>query len=93
MFTDDPIFSGQETQGFVLFPALHDDVTEITVTIEDVVLRFNYADQPVETVDLAFRYDREVFRGYQPPPQPIRTVAAFAPSLSLPDGYRANASR
>lgn len=69
MFTDDPVFSGQESEGYVVFPLLHDDVTEITVTIEDVILRFNYANQPIESTDISYHFDREVFQGYQPPTQ------------------------
>ena len=52
MYAGDALFSGQEKEGYLVFPVLHDDVTAIEVTIEGLVLRFNYAGQPVETVDI-----------------------------------------
>lgn len=67
LFGGDVIFSGQDQEGYLVFPRLHDDVEEIQVHIDDITLRFNYANQPVETVDITFSFERDVFRGYQPP--------------------------
>ena len=57
-----PVFNGQETQGFVVFPALHADVSEVEVVIDDAMLRFDYRDEPVETVDISYRFRRDVGR-------------------------------
>ena len=50
-----------------MFPPLPPDVTTFSVTIDDVALRFDYADEPVETVELTYRFRRDVHRGYEPP--------------------------
>lgn len=67
MYADKVIFSGQEYEGFLVFPPMPPDVTELAIHVNDVAVRFNYADEPVETVDLTYGFQREVFRGYQPP--------------------------
>lgn len=67
MFPPDEIFSGQELQGYVVFRALPPDVKAFEVRIFDLALRFDYKNDPVETTDLVFRFNREVFKGYQPP--------------------------
>jgi hypothetical protein len=69
LYSSSMVFSGQEEKGFVVFPALHDDVEKVEVHIEDIALRFNYAGQPVESIDIDFSFEREVFRGYEPPPE------------------------
>jgi hypothetical protein len=60
--SEEMVFSGQENQGFVLFPKLHDDVEEITVHVKDIALRFDFRGAPTETIDLAFSFHREVRR-------------------------------
>jgi hypothetical protein len=72
LYRADMVFSGQDKQGFVLFPVLDDDVRKIQVHVDGIVLRFNYAEQPVEDIDLTFSFEREVFRGYQPPPELVQ---------------------
>jgi predicted small lipoprotein YifL len=67
LFPRDLVFSGQETHGYIVFPALHDDVTQIKVSIPDIVVRFDYAGQPMESIDIDFAFAREVFRGNRPP--------------------------
>ena len=37
------------------------------VHLRDVVVRFDYAGKPVESLQLAYRFHRDVYRGYQPP--------------------------
>jgi hypothetical protein len=56
------VFSGQEAGGFILFEPLADDVTDVTVTVGDVITRFDYTDTPVETIDAAFRFKRDIGR-------------------------------
>ena len=60
------VFSGRDEQGYLVFPLLHDDVGDIQVHIEDIVVRFDFADQPVETIDLTFSFQREVRQGFTP---------------------------
>jgi len=56
------IFSGQEQEGYVVFPKLHDDVREIMVKLQDIALRFDSWNRPVETLDLEFRFQRNVYQ-------------------------------
>lgn len=56
------LFSGQDGRGYVVFPKLDTDVREITVLIEDIVLRFDSWGRPVETLALTFRFTRDVSR-------------------------------
>ena len=62
MFSGEPVFSGQERSGFVVFPVLHADVRAVEVTVHDAVLRFDFRDEPAETVDIAYRFERDVGR-------------------------------
>ena len=52
------VFSGQETSGYVVFSSLDEDVRDIQVTMQDVVLRFDYRGEPVQTVDFTYRFVR-----------------------------------
>jgi hypothetical protein len=56
------IFSGQEAEGYVVFPTLHTDVRDIEVTIHEAALRFDTRDEPLETIDLSYSFDRNVHR-------------------------------
>lgn len=60
MFKSDAIFSGQESEGFVLFPSLHDDVTGVEVIIHDAALRFDFHGEPVESIDIPYAFERTV---------------------------------
>ncbi len=64
MFPKEMIFSGQELEGFLVFRSLHADVANLTLTIHGAVTRFDYRDEPVETVDISYRFGREVGRLY-----------------------------
>ena len=64
MFRQEVIFSGQEVEGYIVFPVLHPDVSQVEVTIYDTVLRFDYRNEPVETVDIRYRFERDVGRLY-----------------------------
>ena len=68
LYSGEMLFSGQETSRFVVFPKLPPDVVEFTVHLRRIALRFNYRDEPVEEMGLAFHFRREVYKGYQPPP-------------------------
>lgn len=72
LYKADMVFSGQESEGFVVFPVLPDDVKGLQIHIADIAVRFNYADQPSETTDISFSFEREVFQGKQPPPQLVQ---------------------
>lgn len=57
---DEFCFSGQEVEGYVVFSKIHDDVAEVTVVIPQFGLRYNYRNEPVETIDLSFRFKRDI---------------------------------
>jgi hypothetical protein len=65
MLKSDEIFSGQEVEGFVVFPALHPDVRQVRVIVRDVVLRFDFRNEPVEAIALEYGFDRDTGRKYQ----------------------------
>ncbi len=65
MFPPDPIFSGLEEEGYVIFERLHDDVKEIKVLIKDIVLRFDFRGEPAETADVEFFFQRETGKVYK----------------------------
>ena len=64
MFRRQDIFSGQELEGYILFQPLHTDVSSMTVTVKDLVIRFDYRGEPVEAVDIPFHFEREVGREF-----------------------------
>lgn len=64
MFPKEMIFSGQELEGFLVFRSLHADVDNLTLTIHGAVTRFDYRDEPVERVDISYRFGREVGKLY-----------------------------
>ena len=57
---DEFCFSGQEVEGYIIFPVIHDDVEEITFHLPGLGLRYNFRDEPVESKDLAFRFKRDL---------------------------------
>ena len=56
------VFSGQESSGYVVFPRLPPAVRRLRVRLEDVVLRFDYREEPVETESLEYAFERQVGR-------------------------------
>ena len=58
---DEMVFSGQEKEGYVVFAPLADDVESFQVVISDLVLRFDYRDEPVEVIDVRYPFTREVY--------------------------------
>jgi hypothetical protein len=63
--SNEMVFSGQEQEGFITMDPLADDVEEFEVHISDMVLRFDYRDQPVETIDLSYPFKRDVYLAKQ----------------------------
>ena len=66
VYPPDMIFSGQEATGYLVFPVLHKDVDSFTVNVPDMAVRFDYKGDSVETIDLAFKLQREIYRALQP---------------------------
>jgi hypothetical protein len=66
VYPPDMIFSGQETSGYIVFPTLHNDVGQFSVRVPDVAIRFDYKGEPVETIDLEYKFDREIYMALQP---------------------------
>lgn len=60
------VFSGQEEEGYLVFPLLDHDVDDFSVHLQRVVLRFDYRNEPIETTDLAYHFQREIYRARQP---------------------------
>ena len=65
MFKNEEVFSGQEAEGFLVFPNLHPDVDDIRVVMHDVVLRFDFRNEPVETVGINYAFRRDIGRIYR----------------------------
>ena len=59
---DEFCFSGQEVEGYVIFSKIHDDVAEIVFHIPEFGLRYNFRNEPLETIDLQFRFKRDIQR-------------------------------
>ena len=66
---DEMIFSGQEREGYIVFYPLDFDVEDFEIHIRDMVLRFDYRNRPVETIDIAYPFTREVYLARQPKEQ------------------------
>jgi hypothetical protein len=66
MYPGEIVFSGRDEEGYLVFPVLHDDVTDLRVSIADIAVRFNYADIPVESIDLSFSFQRNISQGFTP---------------------------
>ena len=65
LFKNEEIFAGQQVEGFVVFPTLHHSVHNVELVIHDVVLRFDYSNEPVETVQIEYHLEREVGKIYR----------------------------
>jgi len=66
LYRKDMIFSGQEQVGFIVFPPLHPDVEDFSVRLKDIVLEFDYRNEPVKSTDLTFRFHRETYQARHP---------------------------
>lgn len=68
LYAGDVVFSGQEAEGYVVFPELDYDVKEISVTLRDIALGLDYENRPLDSMDLTFHFQRALYKGYHPPP-------------------------
>ncbi len=66
VYPPDMVFSGQEATGYIVFPVLHKDVESFNVNVTDMAVRFNYKGEPVETIDLEFKLEREIYLALHP---------------------------
>ena len=57
---DEFCFSGQDVEGYVIFSKIHDDVGSILFHIPDFGIRYNYRNEPVDEINLTFRFEREL---------------------------------
>jgi hypothetical protein len=64
MMKSDAIFSGQEKEGYILFPPLHDDVHSVDILIHDATLRFDFRGEPLEQIDISYSFERQVEKRY-----------------------------
>lgn len=62
IYYGDEIFSGQEAEGFILFPVLHHDVRRVHLRLQNVVLRFDFRNEPIEQIDVEYVFERDVGR-------------------------------
>ena len=60
--------SGQQTEGFFIFPALHADVNSVELVI-DAALRFDFRDKPVDQIDISYAFEREIGKANWRQPQ------------------------
>ena len=51
---DQPIFKGENYKGLIVFDPVHPETKTVTLSFEDVALRFGSYGQPVESRDLRF---------------------------------------
>jgi len=61
LFKDEMVFSGQEYEGYIVFPVLDHNVEEFTIWIKDMALRFDFRGESVENVDIPFHFARETY--------------------------------
>ena len=66
VYPPDMVFSGQEATGYIVFPVLHKDVESFIVNVTDMAVRFDYKGEPVETIDLEFKLEREIYLALHP---------------------------
>lgn len=63
LYPDDAFcFSGQELSGYIVFEDVHTDVREIIFKIPRFGLRYDFRNEPLETVDLSFRFERDLLK-------------------------------
>ncbi len=61
LFRDEMVFSGQEYEGYIVFPVLDHDVEEFTVWVREMKLRFDFRGEPTEAIDIPFHFARETY--------------------------------
>lgn len=53
---NEPVFKNDRYQGFLVFDPIDNRVRQVTVTLSRVALKFDVFGDPVETVDIPFRF-------------------------------------
>ena len=66
VYPPDMVFSGQESTGYIVFPVLHRGREQLHRQRADMAVRFDYKGEPVETLDLAFKFQREIYYALHP---------------------------
>lgn len=66
MYMRDIIFSGQDREGYVIFPKLDSDVRHLSITLKDIAFRFNVFGEPVESTGVTFQFQREIYKDRGP---------------------------
>ena len=61
LFKDEMVFSGQEYEGFVVFPVLDAEVEKFTVRVVEMALRFDFRGEPTEMIDIPFHFGRQTY--------------------------------
>ena len=57
---DTKVFKGESYSGLLTFSPLEEEVERVQLVLEDFVLKFDASDQPLETVDIFFDFDRKI---------------------------------
>jgi hypothetical protein len=57
---DTKVFKGESYSGLLTFSPLEEEVERVQLVLEDFVLKFDASDQPLETVDIFFDFDRTI---------------------------------
>ena len=57
-----PIFKGENYDGFIVFDAVHPETQTVTLTLNDFALRFGPFGQAVESTELRFDFEHSVHR-------------------------------
>jgi len=65
LFKNEEIFVDQQVEGYIVFPELHHAVGEVELVIHDAVLRFDYRNEPVETVQIQCHFERDIGKIYR----------------------------
>jgi len=60
---DQIVFKGESYSGLIAFDPLDEDVARVRLVLEDFVLRFDAAGQPLESMDVSLEFDRRIDRG------------------------------
>ena len=59
---DTKVFKGESYSGLLTFSPLDEEVDRVQLILEDFVLKFDASDQPLETVDIFFDFDRTILK-------------------------------
>ncbi len=60
LYTDGPVYKGDNKEGFIVFDPLPEQVNQITLTLKDFVLQYDANDWPQKKIDISFTFNREL---------------------------------